>query len=185
MKLNRNTIVRYLKQGAKLFNWCDYDVDKSRKDTYKKTKERSSIPIIQLSLNNEFMREWNSITDITKELNISIKTISNCCKYKKKSSKGYRWLYKLDYENNIYNLNKYFENCKYNNLNGAKNVVQLDLNYYYIDEFESLKEAEKNIGISSSSISACCKNKTNRAGKFKWMYKEDYEKYIEDKNNIA
>ena len=40
-------------------------------------------------------------------------------------------------------------------------------------EFSSAHEAEKEIGISNSSIIQCCQGKRNSAGGFYWMYKNN------------
>ena len=56
-------------------------------------------------------------------------------------------------------------------------IVQLSLSGKYISEFGSAMEAEKVLGIKSlnSHIGSCCKGTRNQAGKFRWMYKNDYE----------
>lgn len=57
-------------------------------------KARSSKPILQYSLDGEFIKEWESISQIGRELNFC--TGSICCylKGKYKSSYGYDWRYK-------------------------------------------------------------------------------------------
>jgi len=54
---------------------------------------------------------------------------------------------------------------------------------YNIDEFESGKGAGRKLKIFNTAISAACSGKTKTAGGFKWMYKEDYDKYIEQQTN--
>jgi hypothetical protein len=49
--------------------------------------------------------------------------------------------------------------------------------------FTSLKSAGVKCGTSPSNISAACKGKTKTAGGFKWMYKKDYDQYIEQSKN--
>lgn len=66
----------------------------------------------------------------------------------------------------------------------SKKVIQLDLNGNYINEFDSTQEASRVLGISQGLISGCCNGgywrdkhskfiKCNRAGKFKFKYKEN------------
>ena len=62
-------------------------------------------------------------------------------------------------------------------------IVQLDLNENYIDEFESAREAERQTGVLHQNINACCKNKKRTAGKYKWMYKTDYEETLNNKGD--
>lgn len=54
-----------------------------------------------------------------------------------------------------------------------KCVIQMDLDYNVIGEFQSLAEAERKTGISRYCISSCCNNRTSRAGKFRWKFKEE------------
>jgi len=54
-------------------------------------------------------------------------------------------------------------------------VVKMDLDYQFISEYDSLKEAGIKNNVSSSYISTCCKKQEGEAGGFIWRYKEDYE----------
>ena len=133
--------------------------------------------IIQLTLDNIFIEEFESIVEVERKTGINSSSISACCRNKRNSAGGYRWLYKDDY-----NLNK-------NNLEllpkKKKKIVQLDLDNNLIKEYESIKEAEKQTGIASPNISRYCKGKVKATNGFKWMYKEDYIKYIEQQNKSA
>jgi len=62
---------------------------------YKHTPNGHSKPIIQYSLENKFIKEWNSATHAYKENpNFNIITILKCCKGKLKTSGGYKWKFK-------------------------------------------------------------------------------------------
>ena len=83
---------------------------KTRTETHKKSIREAHIkPIIQLSLNGAFIKEWSSISDIIKCFNINStdSNISKCCKSSKinnencKSARGYLWVYKENYSPNI------------------------------------------------------------------------------------
>ena len=52
-----------------------------------------------------------------------------------------------------------------------KKVIQLDLNDNVLNEFESMRQAERETGIDATSISACCSGKRKSAGRFKWRKK--------------
>lgn len=52
-----------------------------------------SKPIIQLSLDGTFIKEWTSIKEASKELRLC--GICRCCKGKLKTSGGYKWKYKI------------------------------------------------------------------------------------------
>lgn len=51
-------------------------------------------PILQFSLESEFIREWESINEIQRQLDISKGNISSCCNFKRKTCGGFIWRYK-------------------------------------------------------------------------------------------
>ena len=51
-------------------------------------------PIIQLSLNNEYIRKWDCIRDVEKEIGIDHRQICSCLLGKQKTCHGYKWKYK-------------------------------------------------------------------------------------------
>lgn len=69
------------------------------KDVYIKgvtiVKTLLAKPVIQLSLSGEFIREFPSIKEAARSLNIkSDRDIIRCCKGERKSRAGYKWKYK-------------------------------------------------------------------------------------------
>lgn len=62
-------------------------------------------------------------------------------------------------------------------------IVQLSRDEKYIKRFESLSEAERQLGISNQNISSVCLNKTKFAGGYKWVYEEKY--VCEDMDSLA
>lgn len=57
-------------------------------------KGKNNKPIQQYTLDNVFIREWESATTASEELNIIRQNITNCCKSKQKSAGGFIWRYK-------------------------------------------------------------------------------------------
>ena len=66
------------------------------KETKEKMALKKAIPIIQLTLDGEFVKEWESATK-TKEGNFIQANVNKCCKGERKSHKGYKWMYKTEY----------------------------------------------------------------------------------------
>ena len=58
-------------------------------------KKYSSKPIIQYDKNNNFIKEYKSIKDASRETGISWVAISNCLRKKTKTSGGYKWNYQI------------------------------------------------------------------------------------------
>lgn len=62
-------------------------------------------------------------------------------------------------------------------LNGkkvSKAVLQYDLQHNFIKEWESQKEASKQLGIPQCSISACCRKAIQKAGNYIWEFSTGY-----------
>lgn len=60
-----------------------------------KSGHSKALPIIQLDLNSNFIKEWPSIRQAGIKLaNTSGETIRKCCKNMQKSAYGYKWQYK-------------------------------------------------------------------------------------------
>lgn len=79
-----------------------------------------------------------------------------------------RWApYKLQAENRKERVQK-------NRKDESKPVEQYTLSMEFVAEYPSIKEAERQTGISYSQISKCCQNKPkyNTAGGYKWEYKK-------------
>lgn len=59
--------------------------------------ELKSIPIVQLDMDNNFIREWISAKEAGNELGYDNSNITKCCKGKKNYYKGYKWSYSREY----------------------------------------------------------------------------------------
>ena len=159
------------------FMW-KYKEDYDESINYNKyIRLRNNINIIQLTLDNVFIKEFESAVEAEKETKVSRSSICNCCKGSRKHAGNYRWFYKNDYEQNIDKLTPIFLK--------ERNIILLDLNYNLIKEYNNMKEAEIETNIFISNISSCYRGKIKTAGGFKWIFKKDYKMYIEKQNNIA
>lgn len=92
-----NTVKNHLNKGA-ILGYCSYCPKESRAEAQKKIVqkmiERTTKPIIQMSLNNEYIAEFSSIQLAQRELNIS--HIWDCLVGKRNSAGGFKWRYKGD-----------------------------------------------------------------------------------------
>ena len=53
----------------------------------------------------------------------------------------------------------------------SQKVIQLDLNDNVLNEFESMRQAERETGVLVGNISSCCNGNTKSAGGYKWRRK--------------
>lgn len=56
-----------------------------------------SIQIVQLSLDGQFIKKWSCAMEVERELGIDHRLLPPCCKGKRRSTKGYRWMYYSDW----------------------------------------------------------------------------------------
>lgn len=58
------------------------------------TRLKKSKPVIQLSLDNKFIKEYSSITEAANAVGCNKSLIMRVCQGKKKTAKGFHWKYK-------------------------------------------------------------------------------------------
>lgn len=68
-------------------------------EPYKAKLHGFSIPVVQLTLDGEFIAEHPSATEAQKALGCVRSHIASVCKGKRSSTFGFKWMYKTDYEN--------------------------------------------------------------------------------------
>lgn len=141
--------------------------------TYHKYNQRA---IVQLSKDNEFIKEWPTITNASKILGLSRASIGRSCRRNKKNilAGGFKWQYKEDYESNILPQEKRILERK---------LVQLSLDGKLVKIWDSISEASKHLGVNRiTKQNIVFNNKGNKSYKgFMWMYEEEYKIY---KDNI-
>jgi hypothetical protein len=97
LNINSHTVVRYLKQGN-ILKWCNYNPKEELKKNGKNNGRKRNKIVIQLTLNGDFLKEWNSVTEAGDCLGINFKGISNVCRGKSHSSGGFKWIFKSEYK---------------------------------------------------------------------------------------
>lgn len=103
-------------------------------------------PIIQYSLDGNFIKEWESSDEVAKFFNTSRTSVNRACHKENVIFKNCQWKYK-------------FRDKEFKNL--LMIYVQYDIKGNFIDIFFSLKEIKDkyNIGSKSNVIRACSDNK--------------------------
>ncbi len=127
-------------------------------------KGKCSKPIIQYSLDGNFIKEWSNARDASNILGININSISSCCNNKKiKKTGGYIFKFKSNPLPSNYKM-------PYNKTS-SKQIIQKDLKNNFIKEWNSCSEAGRYYNISPSRISSCCRGLTNKTLNYKWSFK--------------
>ena len=129
-------------------------------ETKKKIKESQNMrKVVQYDLQGNIVKNWNSISDASRELGIARANISACCRNKRKIAGGFAWKY-------------YEEECdRFQSVwNNGKQVAQYSLTGELICVFQSLAEASSKTDVSYSGILSCCKGTRHTSGGFIWKY---------------
>lgn len=126
-----------------------------------------SSPIIQLELDGTFVAEHASAYVAYLATGISNKNILNCCHGNSKSSGGFMWLFKKNYDTNA--------TYTYNDNSKRTSVIQMDLFGNFITEHPSINEASKKVNGLSGCVYQACTSKSHMMYGFLWVFKEDYD----------
>lgn len=72
---------------------------KTQKENIRKSMiGKNSVPIIQLSLDNKFIKEHSSLANASRELNVNKGNLCKCLKGERNHCGGFKWFYKTRYE---------------------------------------------------------------------------------------
>ena len=123
--------------------------------------------VFQYDLKGNFIKEWESSSEASRELNINALIIPRVCRGKSKTAGGFIWKYEGDT-----NFSKNFEPNKTN----SKKVFQYDLNGNFIKEWRTITEASRELNIYDTSIGRVCRGKKKTAGGFIWKYANSSDK---------
>lgn len=133
-------------------------------------KEDVMILIAQYSMDGKFIKIWESTNAITKELGFCNSAIIKCCKNEQKSSYGFIWRYANDGLEEL--SEEYIKWC--NSSIRKRAVIQYSLSGEFIRIYDSVTDACNALGTdSTTSISACCRGKRNKAFGFIWRYLDE------------
>lgn len=125
-----------------------------------------SKPVIQYDLSGVKIAEYQSQIDAADALGLhGSRGISASCINKNSTSGGYIWRF----------AEEPLTDCEITSITiRSKPIIQYDLNGNFIKEYKNGVEAEKDCGISHTSILECCrKSRRHKAGNYIWRFKGD------------
>jgi hypothetical protein len=141
-------------------------------------------PILQFTLNGEFIKRFDSVKAASKEFGVNSGGIEHCARGSSKSSNGFIWRYEKNLTDEgvkpiIYEKSgrkeggipwnkgvKFSAGC--NSL--TKKVYQYNLNGYLIKEWECISVASNELKINRGGIENCSLGKSKSSGGFIWRY---------------
>lgn len=78
--------------------------DKQKRIVSEWCKKNKPKPIVQLDINENFIKEWNSAVEVENKIGISRKSICNCIRKKSKTAGGFKWILKRQMESMQYEV---------------------------------------------------------------------------------
>jgi len=125
-----------------------------------KTCQSTMKKVYQYSKNGTFLQEYVSLREAERQTRIHSSSIGHSIKGRgfSKSAGGYLWSYDK--------LQSHFGHVG----QICKSIQQYSLDNIFIQKFNSICTASKQLNISKSGIIKCCNNKQNQCGGFTFKY---------------
>ena len=150
---------RYLSRG-KLFMWLE-DYEKNGAKKYERAVSSARKPVIQCSLDGEYINRFDSVVEASDETGIRRTTISGNLTRKYKTAGGFIFVYEKDYP--IKDVGSYKRNTK------GVPVEQIDKETGAVLKiFSSMKDAADFVGGDHRNIQKVADNPNRTAYGYKW-----------------
>ena len=120
---------------------------------------RQTRKVYQYSLSGEFIKEWNSVSEIENKLGYNGFTIRNVCNGDEHlSAYGYQWSYKK-----VDNIGEY------NSLTQKKTVYQYDKQGNLVNVYDTILSVAED-GFSFGNVTNCCRGIRKTSSGYVWSY---------------
>ena len=120
---------------------------------------RKTRKVYQYSLSGEFIKEWNSVSEIENKLGYNGFTIRNVCNCDERlSAYGYQWSYQKN--DNI---------GEYNSLTQKKTVYQYDKQGNLVNVYGTILSVAED-GFSFGNVTNCCRGIRKTSSGYVWSY---------------
>lgn len=159
--LSLNKCAEYFGVGKKkIFDTLqEYNIKKDKSAWKHQLSSHPKKTVLQYDLEGNFIKNWNGLMEIQKELGFNKSNIANCCRGLCKTANEFIWRYEDEFIE-VKTINKQ----KYN-----LEISQYDLNYNLISKFKSINKASNETGISRKIVKRCCE-KRNSFDSFYFRY---------------
>ena len=141
-------------------------------------KEKKAV--VQLSLSNEVIQIFTSVSSAAREYGIASGSICKCCQKELRSAGGFIWIYEdevdishLTFPSSERKAALIEEGIRIGQAKQRKKVMQLTVEGELVRIWDSLTQAAKENGMDVSSICQCCKGKIKTSGGYMWRYVDD------------
>ena len=128
--------------------------------------------VLQYDLDGNFIKKWNTASDILKEYDVDLSNIFRCCIGERSSCGGYIWEYMVNDiipEKTIPYKDRIKENTM---VSKYKKVYQYDIDGNYLREFSSANEVKESLGAYTNHIRDCCLGNLKSYLGYRWSYEK-------------
>jgi len=141
----------------------------------RRTVHPLSKSVLQFDLQGNFYREYPSLSKAASENGIQIAKISSCLRRKNGTSGGFQWRLKNGplFANGIVNIESVIQKKIESKSRKSRKVLQFNKEGKFIKEYDFVKEASREIGVSSSSLRDCLRGRSRTCAGFQWRYKNE------------
>ena len=161
--VNDENVVQFMKENSIPFVEKVLDVqmrhemapviEKNKKVENEKSKPKKNIKyyIVQYNLEGIYVNKYENISSAAGKVGISNTSISKALRGERNSAAGFIWR-KIDISEEIVERIEVDFDIEKTNLGQAKKIAQLSLEGHVVQEFESISDATRKMGISSKHI---------------------------------
>ena len=152
--------------------WCTHKENIQKAYTETKTVNVHSYPVIQMDLEGNFIKEWDSITEAAEAIGMHRTNITKVLRGKNKSSGDYKWKYKNE---NEVPINLHIESAKpveNKDKHFGITIVQIDKDGNET-KWDSVSKAAKGLGVYPNSIHNVLKGNTKTCKGCTWKYQDE------------
>lgn len=154
---------RLIQHCGDIWRYGDDPFDLYRTPTMDNIKSKKRCAVCQYDTQGNLIASYKSLRDAADSIGGYFSSISQVCKGKAYTHKGYVWRFQED------SFDKFFV-PQFPNETISKKVAQCDLDGNIINIFQSIKEAVKSVGGSSCGIVETCKGRQRTHIGYMWKY---------------
>ena len=175
-KIAKSTIRKYL------YSYPNYSKEESKRREgmlkalkYNNSFDRDDLQnkvIKQYDIFGNFIKDWNTIRQVERELDICHTSISNALQGKTLQAHGYQW--KRGDKNDLSSINSIIDKVPLH-----FKIIQKDKNGNIVGYYNTAKEAGEAMGISPSNILRVCQHKNNRKTAKGYIWEYDFNSWYD------
>lgn len=148
---------------------------------YQRPNVTSNKKVVQLDMDGKYIATYNSLKDASKVTKTRRTSISSCLTEFIKTANKFIWVYESEYDKS--------KDYSFKGFQMGEGIVQLTLDYRFIQHFNNCLYAAENIGLKNprqqyKKIHYALTSNTHQAYGFRWMKYEDYQNYEYDNTEV-